>query len=349
MLKNCTGFHKNNINKEFKVKKMEEKEAKEVVECAYRAYGKSYIHRYIYSQEELIKLNKLGEIISYVAIGKDGQVVGHIALEKENNLPIYELSCAFIHPFYRGRGYLKDLTKEVIKICQHEKIKSVFVRSVTSHNYSQKSASKNGFKECALLLSRIKSLNFKGICNEIDKRENLLLGYRYLKKPFKRKSFYKIIKHMDIIKEIYNNMGIEFKFKDIGKVNMRDLPAGKIRVISKEKMEAVMFVDEFGREVLSEISKTINKLKAQGKKIMVLRIKLNDKFTPYVCEYMENKGFIFAGIMPSYNKDDELILQYIQDKVDFENISMSSKMGQRLLNYVRNCYIDNLENGRMSV
>ncbi|WP_035289197.1 GNAT family N-acetyltransferase [Clostridium sp. KNHs214] len=349
MLKNYMSFHKNNINKEFKVKKMEEKEAKEVVECAYKAYGGSYIHKYIYSSEELIKLNAFGGIISYVAVDKDGQVVGHIALEKEEKLSIYELSCAFIHPFYRGRGYLKGLTEEVIRICQHEGIKGVFVRSVTSHNYSQKSASKNGFIECALLLSRIKSLNFKGICNEINKRENLLLGYRYLKKPLRRKSFYKIIKHMDIIKEIYNNMGIKVEFKDSDNLNVSDLSESKIRVISKDKIEAVVFVDKFGNEILSEASRIINKLKAQGKKVIILRIKLNDKFTPWFCEYMETKGFIFAGIMPSYNKDDELILQYVQDKVDFENITMSSKMAQRLLNYVRNCYIDNLENGRMSV
>lgn len=189
-----------------------ENEAESLVNCAYRAYGNSYIHKYIYDKTMIDKLNHEEKIISYIALNEEKRVVGHVALEYFNKANICEISHAFVDPEFRGRGCLTDLTRFAIDESKKRGDVGIYVHAVTSHIYSQKSAQSNGFKDCALLLSRIPALDFKEIDGKSPKRESLILEYKYLKKQ-RKKYIYASEKYKKMIEDIYHNLGVKIVFK----------------------------------------------------------------------------------------------------------------------------------------
>ena len=50
---------------------------------------------------------------------------------------------------------------------------------------------------------------------------------------------------------------------------------------------------------------------------------------------MEQIGFFFAGIMPGNGDEDEVILQYINDDINYENIYANSVIGNTLIDHVK--------------
>ncbi|GAA0123588.1 MAG: GNAT family N-acetyltransferase [Clostridium argentinense] len=311
-----------------------ENEAESLVNCAYRAYGNSYIHKYIYDKTMIDKLNHEEKIISYIALNEEKRVVGHVALEYFNKANICEISHAFVDPEFRGRGCLTDLTRFAIDESKKRGDVGIYVHAVTSHIYSQKSAQSNGFKDCALLLSRIPALDFKEIDGKSPKRESLILEYKYLKKQ-RKKYIYASEKYKKMIEDIYHNLGVKIVFKKLKDNEEKYSKETRIETVVDNYDTATIYVKNFAKDGMNKILKQFNKLYFERKKVIFLKLKLCSKSSIYIWNQMEQIGFYFAGIMPGDNEDDEVILQYINDHIDCENIYANSVVGNALIEQIK--------------
>ena len=319
----------------FYIKKLETcAEAEEITKCAHRTYGNSYIHDYIYDANALMKMNLEKKLISYIAMNYDNKVLGHVALEYSSNPYVLELSHAFVDPSVRGIGYLNYLTEFAIN--EGEKLNAIglYVLTVTSHTYSQKCASKYGFKDCALLLSKITPLKFNNICGKTQDRESLILKYKPMKRQ-RKKIAYIPVHHEKIVNQLYNNLGIKIKFKRTKDKNKLDSSKTSLTCTNADYSVGIIHINAFSIDGTTKLIDEINKLLLKNNKVIFVYLKLCNKSTAYITRYLESLGFIFSGVMPGDGYNDELILQYTNDDIDFKEIASNSIIGNNLINYVK--------------
>jgi N-acetylglutamate synthase-like GNAT family acetyltransferase len=319
----------------FYIKKLETcAEAEEITKCAYRTYGNSYIHDYIYDVNALMKMNLEKKLISYIAMNYDNKVLGHVALEYGSNPYVLELSHAFVDPSVRGIGYLNYLTEFAINEGKKLNAIGLYVLTVTSHTYSQRCASKYGFKDCALLLSKITPLKFNNICGKTQDRESLILKYKPMKRQ-RKKIAYIPVHHEKIVNQLYNNLGIKIKFKRTKDQNKLDSSKTSLTCTNADYSVGIIHINAFSIDGTTKLIDEINKLLLKNNKVIFVYLKLCNKSTAYITRYLESLGFIFSGIMPGDGYNDELILQYTNDDIDFKEIASNSIIGNNLINYVK--------------
>ncbi|HAK42572.1 MAG TPA: hypothetical protein DCM59_07545 [Clostridium sp.] len=319
----------------FYIKKLETyAEAEEITKCAYRTYGNSYIHDYIYDANALMKMNLEKKLISYISMNYDNEVLGHVSLEYGSNPYVLELSHAFVDPSVRGMGHLNYLTEFAINEGKKLGAIGLYVLTVTSHTYSQRCASKYGFKDCALLLSRITPLKFNNICGKIQDRESLILKYRPMKRQ-RKKIAYIPAHHEKIVNQLYNNLGIKIKFKSTKDQNKLDSSKTSLTCTNADYSVGIIHINAFSIDGTTKLIDEINKLLLKNNKTIFVYLKLCNKSTAYLIKYLESLGFIFSGIMPGDGYNDEIILQYTNDDIDFKKIASNSIIGNNLINYIK--------------
>ena len=98
-------------------------QAKSLVDCVYAVYGLTFHRSWLYNPEELLELNRSGEIMSYVAIDGD-RVIGHLAaiqpyFEVNPDGHAYtessfrEVGLSIVLPEYRGQKIQAQLGVDV--------------------------------------------------------------------------------------------------------------------------------------------------------------------------------------------------------------------------------------------
>ena len=94
---------------QYDVRRMRAAEAEQVSQLMYRTYGNTYFNEDVYYPERIAAQNEHGAVFSYVAVGEDGIVAGHYALERNQSGPVVEGGQAVVDPAHRGRGLLNRL------------------------------------------------------------------------------------------------------------------------------------------------------------------------------------------------------------------------------------------------
>ncbi len=323
---------------EFIIRRIKEKEAVEISKCAYSSYGYSYINEDIYFPDRIWSQNQSGELISLVAVTKDGKIMGHTALEIEERDPLFpQLGMAFVMPRYRGQGCLNQAVPRLIGIANEHGFTGVYGRGITTHPYSQKSLLKFNFSETALLLSSGPGREYRGIVEGLTQRESVML-LSHMLKDVREVNLYAPVKHQPIIGKIYENLGLRARFNTETK-NKSALNPQSVITIKTENVNQVahIFMLEYGTNVIDEVLHNLKSLCLDRFETIYLHLKMND---PHILDFLpefEKMDFFFAGIMPASSGKEELILQYLNNyRINYENIKVASDMGTELKEYLHN-------------
>ena len=321
----------------FTVRRMKPDEAIAVSKCAYTTYGLTYVHEDIYFPERVRDMNIKGELISYVAVSENNEIMGHIALEIEKRDPKFpQLGMAFVNPKYQGHGCMRIMNTKMIEDAVKENFYGIYARGVTTHPFSQKVIVKFGFNETAIFLSSGVSREYKGIREDETRRESVVILARYLH-PLDEMIIYHPKEHLNIIKRIYDNLGLKPKF-------FGSIPKGiieKDHSIIKVSIDnlnhiAIINVIEFGKDILLEIKKSLNDFCHKRYETIYLNLKLNDPLTAKYSSEFEKMNFFFSGIMPGSDNNDELVLQYLNNYiVDYDKVVIASDFGNELKDYIK--------------
>jgi anti-sigma regulatory factor (Ser/Thr protein kinase)/GNAT superfamily N-acetyltransferase len=317
----------------YTVRRLEAGEEIEVSKCAYAAYHYTYFYDYIYYPERIRKLNETGELISFIAVTDEGEVMGHAALKgdtREWGVP--ELAAAFVKPKYRGQGCLNALAEALLKEAGQRSFSGLYVRAVTSHNYSQKNALKYGFRDCCLFLALLDPLEFAEIPVEKTQRESMLYSFKYLASPGEF-AIYPPSQHAKMVLSLYNNLGAH--------PELREQPAvphhveSSIYVTIDPNHTGKIEVLQYGEDVVSEVNKHLRTLCVNRIEAIYLFLNLRDPLTSHVTSKFENMGFFFAGINPT-SGTDFLVLQFLNNfRLDYGRLRFASETARELAEYIR--------------
>ncbi len=321
----------------FKVRRMTPDEAIAVSKCAYTTYGLTYVHEDIYFPERVREMNIKGELISYVAINDNNEIMGHIALEIEvRDTDFPQLGMAFVNPKFQGHGCMKSMNTKMIEDAVMGNFYGIYARGVTTHPFSQKVIGKFGFQDTAIFLSSGVSREYKGIREDETRRESVVIMANYLH-PSNEMIIYPPKEHINIIKKVYNNLGLNPKFSDSIPKDVMEKNQSIIKVnIDNVNHIAIINVIEYGKDVLYEIKKSLNDFCHKRYETIYLNLKLRDPLTAKYSSEFEKMNFFFSGIMPGSDNNDELVLQYLNNYIaDYDKVMIDSDFGKELKEYIK--------------
>lgn len=320
----------------YSVRRMKPEEALEVSKVAYSAYGYTYINEDVYFPERLRILNGNDDLISFIAVKDDGEIIAHNAFERRADKNIPELGVAFTNPVYRGRGCLNRLTTALLDEAEKHEYTGIFALGITTHPFSQKTLIKYGFRDCALYLSKGKERTYKGIEQKKLQRESTVVLFKYVIPPEKL-TIYPPEHHREMISGLYSYIG--FSPDNSGNNGMGD-PEHDLSVVSVRtnvsSQTADIYIIEYGRDIISEIHRKLRGLCINRTETIFLRMRLSDPFTALFTKEFERMGFFFCGILPRSHGNDEFILQYLNNyEIDYDQLAIASPKGNEIMNYIR--------------
>jgi len=315
-------------------------QAVEISQCAYRAYGYTYLMENIYYPERLIEMNKTGELISAVAVSdENNEVLGHVALEffgRKKKIP--ELGMAFTKPKFRRQGCMKYLSEFLENQVMKRGVKGIYADAVTVHPYSQKALLGIGYKSAGLRIGLDPPRSFKSMENQCTQRETLVLMYKMLI-PQDVQVFVPI-HHKSIIEKIYEHLGINADVQTLEGIDedKSTVVQSDVEVDVVESARIASFiVNSIGNNFLEEIKYRLRDLCLKRIEIIDLRLDMCDRNLTKFVPQLEMLGFFFSGVLPDDDKQ-HLLLQYLNNvPIDYDKIMCESEFAKELKEYVKQC------------
>ncbi len=321
----------------FEVRPMREDEAIEVSKCAFKSHGYSFFDDHIYYPERLVSLIRSGEMISRVAVTRDGVFMGHACLlfqYPEDRCA--ELTFCFVNPEFRGQGALGRLAESLFAAESRRPLEGVYAYAVANHPFTQKANVRQGIKDCGILLATSPaSWKFKGIPGDPNQRISVVLAFRYFKEP-KKLTLYPPAHHADMVAKLYRNLGAGHEYAVSVQGPEPTCEPGILTGTNQSEGCAEIFVRRYGRDVVREVRRLLRGFCLEHYAAINIFLNLEDPATYYLTGEFEKLGFFFAGILPGARIGDTLILQYLNNvDLDYSRITAYSDTAKEMLAYIR--------------
>ena len=317
---------------EFTIDVPREVDTPAIARCFLQVYGHSYIHSEVFSPRRYWAKVKSGELIPVVARKANGEVVGHVALEREPGSSVAERGQAVVLPAYRGHHLLEQMTAQLSKEALRHGLTGVYAKPLTVHTFSQRNDERDGMPPCALFLgARPENMRPKGIATPTaGQRQSLLCTFRFLDTPEARKchapDYYR-----ERISEIFDALGakVEHAFpKD---------PEGPSRtsVSASPLGDGAIHFDKIGANVAVELKQALTDVLGFGARSVQLEARLDDPGLSLLSDAARKLGFFFCGVGPAFGKGaDMMIMQYLVEPLDIGKLQLFSDRTKALARFI---------------
>jgi anti-sigma regulatory factor (Ser/Thr protein kinase) len=323
------------------IRLMEPDDAVNLARCVYRCYGYTYATDDIYFPEKVREFIESGMQISHVALGTDGEVVGHLGIRKEDyNSMIGERGQAVVDPRYRGHGLLNKMATASKTHFTDMGMYGTYSEGVTVHAYSQKAALSIGACETGVLIGFTPpTMQFKKIDekNRQKRQAAILLYTRCNEEPLR--DAYPPFHHQSIIRRIYEKNSLRrtiINAADSKKEEIAIPPTSRVDVrVQTAASRAFMLITQYGADLEELVKFRLHELCLNKIDCIYVDLPMSHPATPKFCASLEMLGFFFSGIIPEMSEGDVLRLQYLNNvDIVLDNIQIASDFGKELFDYV---------------
>ncbi len=317
---------------EYEIRRLREDEAVQVSQLMYRAYGNTYFNSDVYYPERVAAQNASGAVESIVAQAADGSIVGHYALEKNQDGPVAETGQAVVDPAHRGRGLLNRMKEAVLAEAKKSDLVGWYADAVAVHTMTQKSNVDHGGHLTGVDLGiSPKTEEFKGISLQQPQRVTCLLYFHWLSPPVER-TVHVPERHRNMIAEIYERLGCPVQFAAGASASGHGTLAVRMEPNASRGM---LRADVIGADTVHAVRHAARDLvERSGAAVVFVDLPLADPATPLVAEAIEAEGFGFAGVAPHFSSRGDLLrLVYLVEPLERDPIKTYDDAAARLVEY----------------
>ncbi len=184
-------------------------DAAAIARCFLEVYGHHYVHSEVFSTHRYWDKVERGELLPAVARDGDGQVIGHVALEREPGAVVAERGEAVVLSAYRGHHLLERMTERLSEEAPRRGLHGIYAEPLTIHTFSQRNDERAGMPVCAVLLgANPESFRPKGIpCPTAGQRQSYLRTFRFVQPPAAR-TIHAPAPYRDMLLKIYESLGV---------------------------------------------------------------------------------------------------------------------------------------------
>ncbi len=317
------------------IRRARQDESAAISRLAYLAYGYTYFNEYIYDPGQIRLRIEDGRLISYLAINNEnGEIIGHGAMAPDYLSGMPELVSAFVHPAYRGKNCIKDLTAHLIDEARGMGFEGVFNTAVTSHPYTQSASIRFGMKESALFVSRLLPISFRHITGKISTRQSLMHMVKIFD-PSTPRTYHAPGHHKPMVEKICRNIGLKAYFAEDHLKSLQP-ERGEIRAMPDKNQTNHVIIASYGKDTIPQISSILRSSCLDRMETIYLYLPLSHPSTSSDCTLIEDMGFFFSGVKIGRGGNDWLALQYLNNqRYDYDSIKTYSPFAKELLDYVR--------------
>jgi hypothetical protein len=130
----------------------QQKDAAAIARCFLEVYGHHYVHSEVFSTRRYWEKVESSELIPVVARDSEGEVIGHVALEREPGMQVAERGEAVVRSAHRGHGLLERMTERLREEAPKHDLRGIYAEPLTIHTFSQRNDERAGMPVCAVLL-----------------------------------------------------------------------------------------------------------------------------------------------------------------------------------------------------
>jgi anti-sigma regulatory factor (Ser/Thr protein kinase) len=321
---------------EYTIRRLRPDEATQVSQLMYRAYGNTYFNEDVYYPDRVAAHNRAGSVLSFVAVGADGRLAGHYALERGEEGPVAEGGQAVVDPAHRGRGLLDRMKDAALVEAKRMNLVGVFADAVTVHMRTQQSDLKHGAHlTCADLAIAPRTEKFKEISTELPQRVTCLLFFQWLEPaplPPSPHTIYVPDRHREIMTKIYKNLQCPVEFG----VPADSTGHGTLTVkIDSGAACAFIRANQLGADTAQLIRHAKREIiERSHAEAVYAELPLTDPATPAIAAELEAEGFGFLGIAPCFSlRGDILRLAYLVEPLARDTIQTADAFSGELVDY----------------
>ncbi|MBM3561999.1 MAG: hypothetical protein FJX16_00245 [Alphaproteobacteria bacterium] len=304
-----------------------------IARCFLAVYGHNYIHREVFSPHRYWRKVESGELIPMVSRDARGEVIGHVALEREPGATVAERGEAVVLPSYRGHHLLERMTERLTDEALRLGLVGIYAEPVTTHTFSQRNDERAGMPTTAILLGAApETLHSKDLpVPTAGQRQSFLLTFRFLQ-PSRACEIVAPNDYRDVISATYDRLGVRISRRDAKtptetrsttSITVNDGGYGRIRF------------ETIGSNAAIELTQAISDIDSLGARAVQLSAHIGDPGLPLLVERARALGFFFCGLAPAFSEGGDLLLmQRLIEPLDISALQLFSDQTKELAAFI---------------
>ncbi|HEY7246161.1 MAG TPA: hypothetical protein VH678_19990 [Xanthobacteraceae bacterium] len=311
----------------------QKRDAAAIARCFLEVYGHHYVHSEVYSPHHYWDKVESGELIPAVARDAEGDVIGHIALEREPGALVAERGEAIVLSACRGHHLLERMTERLSEEAPKHGLHGIFAEPLTIHTFSQRNDERAGMPVCAVLLgANPEDCRPKGLaCPTAGQRQSYLRTFRFVQQPAARK-IYAPAPYREILLKIYASLGAAVSVAAPAAVTASE---SRTDIKVNDRGYGAINFERIGPAVAIELSQALRDLRGLGASSVQLSGLVGDPGLPLLTDAARSLGFFFCGLGPAFaDGADLLVLQSLSEPLDTRKLQLFTELAKDLVTFI---------------
>lgn len=314
-------------------------DAEDIAKLIYRSYS------YTYSKEDLYFPKRIETAIKHeykfatVVRTEGGGPAGYFAVIKSTDSMIGEVGEAVVSPNHRGRGLMKKMMNELIKMSKQRGLLGLFGMASTFHIISQKVNDKFGFRSTALIIAKSPQKLYKGMASQTSEVVSVVMDFLPLtklwQKPVILPDAYK-----EILSEIYAQFTGQNRTIEAEAPSSQDADHTNLGLtINYETQNVLITVKDYGKTFETSCLRLFRSIDELNLNAVYIDLPLKSKRINSAIEWLKEQGFIFSGLMPLFHQEhDHMRMQKIMIETNFDKINTYTELAGKLKSLIKKEY-----------
>jgi hypothetical protein len=307
-------------------------DAAAIARCFLEVYGRHYVHAEVFSTRRYWDKVEAGELIPAVARDSEGEVIGHIALEREPGMQVAERGEAVVRSAHRGHGLLERMTERLREEAPKHDLHGIYAEPLTIHTFSQRNDARAGMPVCAVLLgANPEDFRPKGVPSPTaGQRQSYLRTFRFVQPPGPR-TIYAPAPYREVLHGLYASLGVSAA--DAAPAATAADSRTSIRV--NDRGYGLITFERVGPNAAIELAQALRDVRALGAHSVQLSAPISDPGLPLLTDAARALGFFFCGLGPSFaNGADTFLLQWLSEPLDTGKLQLFTEPTKELVAFI---------------
>jgi hypothetical protein len=307
-------------------------DAAAIARCFLEVYGHHYVHAEVFSTRRYGDKVERGELIPAVARDGEGEVIGHIALEREPGMQVAERGEAVVRTAHRGHGLLERMTARLREEAPKHDLHGIYAEPLTIHTFSQRNDARAGMPVCAVLLgANPEDVRPKGVPSPTaGQRQSYLRTFRFVQPPAPR-IIYAPAPYRDMLLKLYASLDVTVAPGESAAAAADSRTSIKVN----DRGYGLISFQRIGPNAAIELAQALRDVRALGARSVQLSAPVADPGLPALTDAARTLGFFFCGLGPSFaDGADTFLLQWLSEPLDTGKLQLFTEPAKELVAFI---------------
>jgi hypothetical protein len=293
-------------------------DAAAIARCFLEVYGHHYVHAEVFSTRRYWDKVERGELIPAVARDGEGEVIGHIALEREPGMQVAERGEAVVRTAHRGHGLLERMTARLREEAPKHDLHGIYAEPLTIHTFSQRNDARAGMPVCAVLLgANPEDVRPKGVPSPTaGQRQSYLRTFRFVQPPAPR-IIYAPAPYREMLLKLYASLDVAVA----PGASAAAAADSRTSIKVNDRGYGLISFQRIGPNAAIELAQALRDVRALG--------------LPALTDAARTLGFFFCGLGPSFaDGADTFLLQWLSEPLDTGKLQLFTEPAKELVAFI---------------